>query len=264
MTEPRDSDSEMPTFPFPWPTRPDARAVDALLAGPCQPEEAPAELRAVAEVFAALRAPAGQREVAGWGQALSTYRGMAVLPEAPSRSRRQRPGLIAAPLNRKLAGAAAVAVLAVLSGGVAAAYTDHLPVFLQRVAHATIAAPGVRETHPTPTPNGSVHPVGPSATGSAAYGLCRAYQQAEEHGNAGQKSVAFRNLVSAAGGAGQVTAYCAAVQHPGPDHSSAGPPGRRVGQSGSPGHSPHPQRTKPTPPGKKEHGGGNQHGKQSP
>ena len=54
MTEPRDSDSEMPTSPFPWPTRPDAHAVDALLAGTCQPEEAPAELRTVAEGFAAL------------------------------------------------------------------------------------------------------------------------------------------------------------------------------------------------------------------
>jgi len=264
MTEPRDSDSEMPTSPFPWPTRPDAHAVDALLAGTCQPEEAPAELRTVAEVFAALRAPADQREVAGWDQALSTYRRLASLPEVPSRSRRQRPRLIAWPLRTKLAAAAGAAVMTVLGGAVAAAYTGNLPVSLQRVVHTALAAAGVPEARPVPTPNGPAHPVGPSATGSAAYGLCRAYQQAEEHGNAGQKSVAFRNLVSAAGGAGQVTAYCAAVQHPGPDHSSAGPPGRRVGQSGSPGHSPHPQRTKPTPPGKKQHGGGNQHGKQSP
>ncbi len=83
MTEPRDSDSEMPSFPFPWTTRPDVRAFDALLAGTGQPEEAPAELRAVAEVFAALRAPADQREVASWDQALTTYRGMAGLPEVP-------------------------------------------------------------------------------------------------------------------------------------------------------------------------------------
>ena len=262
MTEPRDSDSEMPSFPFPWTTRPDVRAFDALLAGTGQPEEAPAELRAVAEVFAALRAPADQREVASWDQALTTYRGMAGLPEVPSRSRRRRPRLIAAPLSTKLAAAAGVAVVVVLGGGVAAAYTGNLPATLQKVAHDTLAAPGVRETRPAPTPNGSVHPVGPPATGSAAYGLCRAYQQAEQHGNAG-KSVAFRNLVSAAGGADRVTAYCAAVQHPGSANPSAGQPGRRAGQSGSPGHTPHPQRTKPTPPGKKKHGG-NQHGKQSP
>ena len=244
----------MPTFPFPRPTRPDERAFDALLAGTCRPEEAPAELRAVAEVFAALRAPSDQREVAGWDQALIAYRGVTGLPEAPRRSRRRRPRLIASPLSTKLAAAAGVAVVAVLGGGVAA-YTGNLPVVLQRVAHDAFAAPGVRETRAAPTPHGSVHPVGPPATGSAAYGLCRAYQQAEEHGNASQKSVAFRNLVNAAGGADQVAAYCAAVQQP----------GRRVGQSGSPGHSNHHQRNNPvTTPGKKKHGGGNEHGKHSP
>jgi hypothetical protein len=262
MTEPRDSDSEMPSFPFPWTTRPDVRAVDTLLAGTCQPEEAPAELRPVAEVFAALQAPADQREVASWGQALIAYREVADLPEASSRSRwRQR---IAAPLGTKLAAAAGVAVVVVLGGGVAAAYTGNLPATLQKVAHDTLAAPGVRETRPAPTPNGAAHPVGPPATGSAAYGLCRAYQQAEQHGNAG-KSVAFRNLVSAAGGADRVAAYCAAVQHPGPANPSAGQPGRRAGQSGSPGHTPQHQRKKPiTTPGKKKHGGGNEQVKQSP
>lgn len=272
MTEPTDSDSEMPTFPFPWTTRPDAGAFDALLAGTCQPEEAPAELRAVAEVFGALRAPADQREVAGWDQALITYRGMAGLPEAPNSGRSHRRQRRAAPLGTKLAAAAGVAVVAVLSGGVAAAYTGHLPVALQRVAHDTIAAPAVRETRavPTPTPNGQVHPVGPPATGSAAYGLCRAYQQAGEHGKAGQNSVAFRNLVNAAGGADQVAAYCAKIQHPGPANPSASAPGRRVGQSGSPGPGNHHPQGKPTttttPPGKnkKQHGGGNEHGKQSP
>jgi hypothetical protein len=274
MTEPRDSDSEMPTSPFPWATRPEARAGDALLAGTCQPEEAPAELRAVAEVFAALRAPADQREVAGWDHALTAYRGVAGLPEASSRSRRRRPRLIAAPLGTKLAAAAGVAVVALLSGGVAAAYTGNLPVALQKVAHDTIAAPGVRVTRTLPTPSGPVHPVGPPATGSAAHGLCRAYQQSEGNG----KSVAYRNLVKAAGGAGQVAAYCAGIGHPGPVRpsasSSASQPGRRVGQSGSPGHTRHhpqnhPTTGTPTPTtapgkGKKEHGGGNGHGKQSP
>ncbi len=239
MTEPRDSGSEMPTFPFPWLTRPDERALDALLAGTCQPEEAPADLRAVAEVFAALRAPSDRREVAGWNQALTAYRGMTGVPEAPSRSRRRRPRLIAAPLSTRLAAAAGVAVVAVLGGGVTAAYTGNLPGALQRVAHDTIAAPAVLQTRVVPTPHRPVHPVGPPATGSAAYGLCNAYQHAEEHGNAGQKSVAFRNLANAAGGADHVAAYCTAVQHPGPARPTASPPGRRVGQSGSPGHSNH-------------------------
>jgi len=253
MTEPRDSDSEMPSFPFPWTTRPDGRADDALLAGTCQPEEAPAELRAVAEVFAALRAPADQREVAGWGQALIAYREVTGRPEAASRSRwRQR---IAAPLGTKLAAVAGVAVVAVLGGGVAAAYTGNLPVTLQRVAHDTIAAPGVPENRAAPTPGGPghpVHPVGPRATGSAAYGLCQAYQRAEGHGNASQRAVAFRNLINAAGGRDQVTAYCASVQHPG----AANPPGRRVGQPGAtPTHPSH--HGKPTTAPSHGNGGGN-------
>ncbi|HEY6295935.1 MAG TPA: hypothetical protein VIX15_09745 [Streptosporangiaceae bacterium] len=262
----------MPIFPFPWSTRPGARDCDALLAGTSQPGEAPEELRAVAELFAALRAPSDQREVADWDHALIAFRGIAGPREAPARSRwRQR---IAAPLSTKLAAVAGVAVVTVLGGGVAAAYTGNLPVTLQKVAHDTIAAPGVRETRAVTTPGGPVHPAGSPATGTAAYGLCRAYQQAEKHGNAGQKSVAFRHLVTAAGGAGQVMAYCAAVQPPVAAGPSAGPsasqPGRRVGQSGSPGHSNHHPRKKPTvtptptPPGKskKDHGGGN--GNQSP
>jgi len=250
MTEPRDSDSEMPSFP--WPTRPDARAFDALLSGACQPEEAPADLRVVAEVLAALQAPADRREVASWGQALAAYRAGPGLPEASSRSRWRRPRLIPVPLGTRLAAAAGVAVVAVLGGGVAAAYTGHLPVALQRVAHDTIAAPGVRETRAAPTPGGSGRPVGPQATGSAAYGLCNAYQHAKEHGSASQKSVAFRNLVIAAGGRDHVTAYCATVQHPG----AANPPGHRAGQPSPSAHASHHKKPAPTP----SHGHGNGNG----
>ena len=262
MSDPRDSDSEMPAFPSHWPSRPDTRMFDALLAGTCRPEQAPADLRAVAEVFAALRGPSDQREVAGWDRALIEYRGMTGLPEAPGRSRRRQ--RTAAPLTARLAVAAGVAVLAVIGGGVTAAYTGHLPGTLQRVAHTMIAAPGVLQTRAVPIQSAPVHPVGPPATGSAAYGLCRAYQQAEEHGNADQKSVAFRNLVNAAGGADRVAAYCGTVRHPGPARPSASPPGRGVGQTGSPGRSNHRQRNKPTTtPTKKAHGGGTGHGKQS-
>jgi hypothetical protein len=244
MTGPGDSHSEMPSFP--WPTRPDGRAFDALLSGKGQPDQAPAELRAVAEVFATLQAPADQREVASWGQALIAYREAAGLPEASSRSRshRRKPRLIPAPLSTKLAAAAWVAAVAVLGGGIAAAYTDSLPGILQKVAHDTIAAPPVRETRAVPTPSGPVRPAGPMAAGSASYGtgsgshgtgsgshgtgsgshgLCRAYQQAEQRGNADQEARAWRNLVNAAGGADRVAAYCAGGPHPGISRPSHGP-----------------------------------------
>ena len=242
MTDRGVSDSDMPTFP--WQTRPEAQALDALLSGNCLPEEAPADLRPVAEVLVALQAPPDRREVAGWGQALTVYREAAGQPVMPGRPRSRR-RLIAPRPGARFAAAAGAAVIAVLGGGAAAAYTGSLPAALQRIAHQAIAAPGVRERSAAPTPRSSGRPAGPSITGAAAYGLCNAYRHAEEHGNANQQSVAFRNLVNAAGGAGQVAAYCASVPQPG----ASSPPGRRVGQTISPTGASH-GRKPTTPPGK--------------
>ena len=193
----------------------------------------------------ALQAPPDQREVAGWGEALTVYREMASRPGTSARLRPWRPARPASLLSARLAAAAGAAAIAVLGGGTAAAYTGSLPGALQKIAHEAIAAPDVRDSPATPTVPGSAHPAGPSVRGAAAYGLCNAYQHAEAHGAANQRAVAFRNLVYAAGGADKVAAYCASVSHPGP----TSPPGRRVGQmssSANPGHG-----RKPTaPPGK--------------
>jgi hypothetical protein len=200
------------------------------LSGTCHAEETPAELRPVAEVFAALQAQPDPRSVPGWDEALLAFRQSATRPERRGRSRSRRPAPIASRFGARLAAAAGAAAFAVLGGGVAAAYTGSLPVALQKFAHEAIAAPAVRDSRTPPDPQRTGQPTGPSASGSAAYGLCNAYQHAEEHGNAVQRAVAFRNLVTAAGGAGQVTAYCAAVQHPG----TAGLPDRQAGQADSP------------------------------
>jgi len=169
--------------------------------------------------------------------------------------------LIAATVGARLAAAAGVVVAAVLGSGIAAAYTGSLPVALQKIAHVTIAAPGVRESRAASAPKGAGHPEGPSASGSAAYGLCNAYQHAEEHGNASQRAVAFRHLVDAAGGAGQVAAYCAEVQH----HGAANPPGRRTDQTASPTHPTQGRKptTSPANGNDGRSGNGNAHGKQS-
>ena len=259
MTDHGVSDRDMPTFP--WSTQPEAGALDALLSGHAKPEVIPAELRPVAEVLVALQAPADRREVARWAESLIAYREMAGMPRRPSRSRPRRPRLIAATVGARLAAAAGVVVVAVLGSGIAAAYTGSLPVALQKIAHVTIAAPGVRESRAASAPKGAGHPEGPSASGSAAYGLCNAYQHAEEHGNASQRAVAFRNLVDAAGGAGQVTAYCAEVQH----HGAANPPGRRTDQTASPTHPTQGRKptTSPANGNDGRSGNGNAHGKQS-
>jgi len=199
----------------------------------------------VAEVLVALQAPPDRREVAGWGQALTVYREMAVRPAMPGRPRSRRPRLIAAPLGARFAAAAGAALIAVLGGGVAAAYTGSLPVALQKIAHEAIAAPSVLEGSAASTPQSGGHPAGTPVTGAAVYGWCNAYQHAEEHGNASQRSVAFRNLINAAGGTDKVAAYCAAVPHPG----ATSRPGRRVGQTVSPTDTSH-GRKPTTPPGK--------------
>jgi hypothetical protein len=264
MTDHGVSDSDMPAFP--WPTWPEARAIDALLSGNCRPEEASAELRPVAEVLVALQAPPDRREVAGWGQALTVYRemagrpGMPGRPGIPGRPRSRRPRSIARPLGARLAAAAGAAAIAAFGASAAAAYTGSLPAGLQKFAHAAIAAPGVRGSSAASAPGGSGGPRGPSVPGPAAYGLCNA----EEHGTASQRAVAFRNLVHAAGGADKVAAYCASVPHPG----STNPPGRRVGQTASAADTKH-GRKPTTPPGKPtktpshRNGNGNGPGEQS-
>jgi hypothetical protein len=134
-------------------------------------------------------------------------------------------------LSAKLAAAAVVA----LGGVTAAAYAGVLPAPAQKLAHGTIGAPAAR-----PTP--SATPVGPGATGHAAYGLCTAYSHMKAHGSAGQKAVAFRNLAAAAGGPANVVAYCAGVTHPGttPHGTSASHPAGRPTRLPSQAHASHP------------------------
>ena len=264
MTQPGVPDSDMPALP--WKTRPEAPALEALLDGTCRPEDAPAELRPVAEALTALQAPPDRREVAGWGQALTVYRETRGRPGTNGRPRPRRSRGIAVPLGNRFAAAAAAAAIAALGGGAAAAYTGSLPAALQTIAHKAIAAPGVRTSPARPAAEGTTGSHGPPVTGNAAGGLCNAYQHAAEHGNAGQRAVAFRNLVNAAGGADRVAAYCAAAQ----PSSTTTTPGRRSGQGTSPADANHGRKPtappgKPTaPPGKPTttpgNGGGNGHG----
>lgn len=131
------------------------------------------------------------------------------------------------------AAAAAVAALA-LGGAAGAAYAGALPAPAQQFAHHMIGAPSPASSHgsggqPTATP------VGPDATGPAAFGLCTAYAHAMAHGTAAQKSVAFRNLAAAAQGQANIAAYCATVPHPGAPHAGqpTSPPSHASGPPAS-------------------------------
>jgi len=128
--------------------------------------------------------------------------------------------MISTLLGTKLGAALAAGVVSFGAVG-AAAYTGSLPAGLQDLAHTTVGAPaaahGKSADH---RPAGSAAKtektaVGPDATGHAAFGLCTAWDRAQAHGKAADKSVAFHNLATAAGGANEITTYCAKVPHPG-------------------------------------------------
>lgn len=127
---------------------------------------------------------------------------------------------------------AATATGLVALGGGAAAYAGALPAGLQTVAHTTFGAPAADQPTDEPTetpsstdtsssspsqtpsdeasPSDSASPVGPDATGPAAFGLCNAYL----HGGLAPNSIAYRNLMTASGTDG-IDAYCATVVRPG-------------------------------------------------
>jgi len=183
-------------------------AFGGLLEGNLLPQDAAGGLRTAAEVIAGLTGAPAISELAGEARALAVFRGAAGMSAEPARSRHRRHPLLTSLLSAKLAAAIAVAAVTLGGGAAAAAYTGALPASMQKLAHDTIGAPAAR-----PAPSGS--PVGPDATGHAAFGLCTAFAHLKAHGSARQKAVAFRNLATAAGGAANVTAFCAGVAHPG-------------------------------------------------
>jgi hypothetical protein len=214
-------DADMPNIPGSQrdevPELPD-RALDALLAGDPLTDEGAAGLQPATPLLAALTAAPEGSELAGHARALAEFRRRDGMPAHP-RSRRRRSRLLTTLLSAKAAAAAAAAAAAL--GGVAtAAYAGALPAPAQQLAHNTIGAPSPKPSN-SPAGQPAATPSGPDATGPAAFGLCTAYSHAKAHGSASQQSVAFRKLAAAAGGAGNIAAYCAAVPHPGSSHQGS-------------------------------------------
>lgn len=129
-------------------------------------------------------------------------------------------------LSSKIAvGALAVGTIAA-GGTAAAAYTGTLPASLQQSAHSLIGAPAqvgpsdnsttastttTLASDGTESPKPTATPVGPDATGPAAYGLCQAYT----HGGLATSSTAYGSLLAASSGSADITAYCATITSPG-------------------------------------------------
>jgi hypothetical protein len=234
MTGRRVSDGDMPNF-----SRrtgqdtsgiPDA-ALAALLAAGTPPADPSLPVQHVADALAALRAEPASDEAAGKAAALAQFRQRVGVSSQPIRPLRRRPTLLSSLLSAKAAAAAAVA--AVSLGGVAtAAFANALPSAAQQFAHDTIGAPSPHSSHSANNNTNAGHsgtPVGPNASGPAAFGLCTAYANATQHGTAAQKSVAFRNLEKAAGGAANVASFCASVAHPGATPQTGAPTSHPTG-----------------------------------
>lgn len=167
----------------------------------------------VSALQGALTAPASAAELSGEQDALALYRTSSAGRTHAAR-RLWRPAVLSSALATKLLTAFAAGAVG-LGGAATVAYTGHLPDSLQDTAHDTIGAPAA---HPSASPTRT--PVGPDATGPAAWGLCQAFNKtdahgkAKQHGKAEEKSVAFRNLAEAAGGADKIAAYCATIPKP--------------------------------------------------
>ncbi len=179
-------------------------------------DEAP---KAVQPVLQSMAADPRPHELSGLDESLAQYRATFITASPRARWRRRVAPMVGA------------AVLFALGGTAAAAYTGALPTGLQSVAHNVIGAPAapartvlplddpapsVSPTAPTSSsPSGSVTtgtPVGPDASGPAAYGLCTAWTAHQANGTTpDENSVAFKNLATAAGGADKIAAYCATV-----------------------------------------------------
>ncbi|HVB42883.1 MAG TPA: hypothetical protein VNF47_09290 [Streptosporangiaceae bacterium] len=230
-------------------------AIAELLAGLDLPAGATPALRPLADVLAALTASATSDELAGESAAVAVFRQRSRSRVENRQPRHRRRPVLSALLSAKTAVVAAAAVAGF--GGVAmAAATGSLPQSLQGIAHSTFGAPAPTASAAGTSPGGDTRgsapggaghtstPVGPNATGAAAFGLCTAYLHASQHGTAAQRSVAFRNLAAAAGGASKIAAYCAALPQPvtlpTPHPSSSHQPAHR--------HSVHTPSAVPTPP----------------
>jgi hypothetical protein len=204
----------------------DDDAWEALLADGLPPDDPDENLRVVSEVLAVLvTAPPGPGELSGEVRAMTAFRDTVGVSN-PSRPRhRRRPSMLTSVLGARVGAAVAAGVLGV-GGFATAAYAGSLPAVAQNFAHAVLGAPAANGQGRPGLEAPTTAPVGPGATASAVFGLCTAYEHAQVNGSATDQALAFGDLATAAGGAGNIAAYCVNVPHPGATNPSTNPTGQ--------------------------------------
>jgi hypothetical protein len=221
---------------FTEPNRRDAPLISdaslaALLAGAELPPGTAAQLRLLAQVLAELAGRPVDGELDGEADPLAAFRNqLGTLGPAHGAGRKHR----LRPRPLPLRAAAAVTAILALGGLATAAYAGVLPAGLQHLAHDIIGAPATGTQ-----PAGGPSPAIPAATGHSGYGLCTAWARDKAHGDRKQQAAVFRELAAAAGGRGNVTAYCTgATTRPSSRPSPAPSP---LQHSGKPSARPTPQ-----------------------
>jgi hypothetical protein len=220
MTGPDVPDRDMPNFTRP--SRQDAPLISdaslaALLAGVELPPDAAPLLRPLARTLAGLAGRPTEDELYGETDTLTAFRDYFGAPGPAHRRRWNRRQLLRSRSLPLRAVAAATAILG-LGGLATAAYAGALPAGLQRIAHDIIGAPAAG-AQPASRPSPHI----PAATGQPAYGMCTAWAQAKAHGTRDQRAAAFNALAAAAGGPGNVTAFCTATARTAPPSSRSAP-----------------------------------------
>lgn len=195
----------------------------------------------VAEVLAAAALPARTEELTGEDAALAAFREAREQDAVPAMRRSRLRSLLARPVPAIGAAALGVAVLAA-AGVFSGTLPDPLAIGYGRepapAPHATASArnpnPAQRQSPPGgPTPGQGARSGRPAPS---MVGPCRAYwAKVDTPPRKGSGTPASKALVSAAGGADKVAAYCAAVRDGGAEKPGKGGKGPGQGRPGTSG-----------------------------
>jgi hypothetical protein len=198
----------------------------------------------VAELFEALTAEPRAHELVGMAESLSLYRSD-IARTAPTPGPARRTAVLTSLIGART-GAAIAGVAIGLGAASVVAYSATRP-----PTEPVMISPAAATDNPDAKP--ADRPVGPDATGPAAFGLCNAWanhQKQQDGVERAEGSIAMRNLAIAAGGEDKIAAYCATIPHPGNGPKGAKGPkkdkGAKTDDDGEMKDSGESSKTKPT------------------
>ncbi|HET9633012.1 MAG TPA: hypothetical protein VFP73_11470, partial [Terrabacter sp.] len=188
-----------------------------------EPGSDPMRDPSLAPVVLALRGAPTERELDGIGPALAAFRAQVGQQRNGPRRRTMITTALGAKLGATLGGVAAglAGVTTVVLVSTHAASGPPTP----EGAPAPPAARPAAVSTTTPGATATATTKGPDANGPAKHGLCTAWKARSKHGHqsaGAEASVAYQNLVKAAGGAGRLAAFCADVTAPGASGTKGG------------------------------------------